>query len=148
MEPLKVDPLVKGLWINRLNAVSASRRKTDCYVYEDFKNCLLECIEVDTCTECSRSQEKDLEPRIPSCLGQLVIFLAALTATDVLEQLFDDDSDFSWSDSGRVESEEVYAYRGPTFSPSTSEQDSCLDETDSCKCYSLTKSLYIYHFLD
>ena len=33
-----------------------------------------------------------------------------LTARDVLEQLFDDDSDFSGSDCGGEEGEEVYTY--------------------------------------
>ena len=37
------------------------------------------------------------------------------TASDVLEQLFDDDSDFSGSDS-KGEGEEVYTYWGPTLS--------------------------------
>ena len=35
------------------------------------------------------------------------------TTSDVLEQLFDDDSDFSGSDSEGEEGEDVYAYRGP-----------------------------------
>ena len=51
---------------------------------------------------------------------------ATLTARDVLEQLFDDNSDFTGSDSGGEEGEEVYAYRGPSFSASTLEQDPCL----------------------
>ena len=37
------------------------------------------------------------------------------TASNVLEQLFDDDSDFSGSDSNG-EGEGVYAYQGPTMS--------------------------------
>ena len=44
---------------------------------------------------------------------------ATPTARDVLEQHFDDDSDFS----GREEGEEVYAYCDPTFSASTLKQD-------------------------
>ena len=48
---------------------------------------------------------------------------ATLTARDVLEQLFDDNSDFTGSDSGGEEGEEVYAYCGPSFSASTLEQD-------------------------
>ena len=35
-----------------------------------------------------------------------------LTARDILEQLFDVDSDFCGSDSGEEEGEEVYAYCG------------------------------------
>ena len=47
---------------------------------------------------------------------------ATPTARDVLEQQFDDDSDFS----GREEGVEVYAYRDPTFSASTLKQDLAL----------------------
>ena len=48
-------------------------------------------------------------------------------------QLFDNNSDFTGSDSCREEGEEVYAYRGPNFSASNLEQDPRLDETHSCK---------------
>ena len=47
---------------------------------------------------------------------------ATLTARDIFKQLFDDDSDFSGSDSVGEEGEEVYTYCGPIFSTSTSEQ--------------------------
>ena len=40
-------------------------------------------------------------------------------AGDVLEQLFDDVSDFSGSDSDKEEGEDVYADHGPTLSTST-----------------------------
>ena len=40
------------------------------------------------------------------------------TASDVLEQLLDNDSDFSGSDSNG-EGEDVYAYQGPTLSASS-----------------------------
>ena len=40
------------------------------------------------------------------------------TASDILEQPFNDDSDFFGSDSNE-EGEEVYAYWGPTLSTST-----------------------------
>ena len=41
------------------------------------------------------------------------------TAGDVLEQLFDDNSDFSGCDSAGEEGEDVYADLGPTLSAST-----------------------------
>ena len=59
---------------------------------------------------------------------------STLTARDVLEQLFNDNSDFSGSDSGGEGGEAVFACLGPSFSTSTLEQDLHLDETDSCKC--------------
>ena len=40
------------------------------------------------------------------------------TTSDVLEQLLDDDSDFSGSDSEGEGGEDVYAYRGPPVSAS------------------------------
>ena len=58
---------------------------------------------------------------------------AMLTARDILEQLLDNDSDISGSDSGEKEGEEVYVYCSPSFCALTSEQDMHLDETDSCK---------------
>ena len=39
--------------------------------------------------------------------------------SDVLDQFFDDDSDFSGPDSDREVGEEVYIYRGPALSTST-----------------------------
>ena len=54
-----------------------------------------------------------------------------LTARDVLEQLFDDDSDFFGSDSEgeEGEGEDVYAYRGPTVSASTLREEENLNNT-------------------
>ena len=40
---------------------------------------------------------------------------AMLTSRDILEQLFDDDSDISGYVSGGEEGKEVYAYCGPSF---------------------------------
>ena len=50
------------------------------------------------------------------------------TTSDVLEQLFDDDSDFSGSDSEGEGGEDVYAYRGPPVSASILREEENLDD--------------------
>ena len=52
------------------------------------------------------------------------------TARDDLEQLFDDDSNFSGSDS-KGDNVDVYAYRGPTVSTSTLREEENLDDVFS-----------------
>ena len=80
------------------------------------------------CTERSRGQEDNLESCVPrndssffSDHCEKEMEKATLTARDVLKQLFDNDSDFSGSDSDGKEGEEFYAYRSLNFSGSTSE---------------------------
>ena len=64
------------------------------------------------------------------------------TASDVLEQLFDDDS-FSGSDSNG-EDEDAYAYRGLTLSASNLREEETFGEHFSGKCFYYSESaLYL-----
>ena len=61
--------------------------------------------------------------------------ITKFTTSDVLEQLFDDDSDFSGSHSEGKEGEDVYVYRGPTVSTSVLREEENLDDIFSGKWF-------------
>ena len=50
-----------------------------------------------------------------------------------MEQLFDDDTNFTGSDSVREEGEDVYAFWGPTLSTSTLREEETLENIFSGK---------------
>ena len=63
--------------------------------------------------------------------------------TQTFEQLFDDDFDFSGSDSDGEKGEDVYAYRGPTLSASTWRDEETLERIFSGKCFYSESALYL-----
>ena len=63
--------------------------------------------------------------------------------TQTFEQLFDDDFDFSGSDSDGEKGEDGYAYRGPTLSASTWRDEETLESMFSGKCFYSESALYL-----
>ena len=52
---------------------------------------------------------------------------------DVLRLVFEDDFDFSGSESSGEEGDEVYSYRGPSFSAPSAEAEADREDPDSSK---------------
>ena len=101
------------------------------------------------CSEHSRSCKKNLRATCSGLLGpslnytEIDLEKSKFTASDILKQLFDDDSEFSGSDSDGEEGEDVYAYRGPTLSASTLREEETLENIFQVSVF-IVKVLYIY----